>query len=235
MIPIARSSLEVALVFAETFITMLLLDQLFGKTEPLWFEKAGGRNGAFDAVALCEGRSIRVLGTTVAREGLAFVSQVPVHGRDVPLTFTLRRRSIFSRVRIDKDETIRAAKQLVHRYFCSFTSIAADDLEAVTRYVQNAPAPPATDEPGIDEDYRTLSTRVQSAIVSHLVRLKRLAPPASGIAPLIRHRAEPLRELEDGRIARDVRIHSRLVAGDAMRSYDTRFRVFADETVELIA
>ena len=203
---------------------MLLLDQLFRKTEPLWFEKACGRNGAFDAVALCEGRGVRVLGTTVAREGLAFVSQVPVHGRDLPLTFTLRRRSIFSHVRIDKDETIRAAKQLVHRYFCSFTSIAADDLDAVARYVENAPAAPAADEHAVDEDYRTLSTRVQSAIVSHLVRLKRLASPAPGIA----------RELEDGRTARDVRIHSRIVAGDRPRSYDTRFRVFADETVELI-
>ena len=212
---------------------MLLLDQLFRKTEPLWFEKYCGRNGAFDAVALCDGRSIRVMGTTVAREGLAFVSQVPVYGRDVPLTFTLRRRSIFSRVRIDKDETIRAAKQLVHRYFCSFTSIAADDLDAVTRYVDHGPATPA-DEQAVDEDYRTLSTRVQSAIVSHLVRLHRLAPPAPGIAPLIRHRAEPLRELEDGRTARDVRIHSRIVDGDRPRSYDTRFRVFADETVELL-
>jgi hypothetical protein len=230
--PNARSSLEVAPAFAETSITMLLLDQLFRKTEPLWFEKYCGRNGAFEAVALCDGRSIRVLGTTVAREGLAFVSQVPVHGRDLPLTFTLRRRSIFSHVRIDKDETIRAAKQLVHRYFCSFTSIAADDLDAVTRYVDNA-APPSA-EHKVDEDYRTLSTRVQTSIVSHLVRLHRLAAPAPGIAPLIRHRAEPVRELEDGRIARDVRIHSRIVDGDRPRSYDTRFRVFGDETVELI-
>ena len=159
---------------------------------------------------------------------------MPVHGRDLPLTFTLRRRSIFSHVRIDKDETIRAAKKLVHRYFCSFTSIAPDDLEAVTRYVENAPAPSAAAERAVDEDYRTLSTRVQSAIVSHLVRLHRLAPPAPGIAPLIRHRAEPVRELDDGRIARDVRIHSRIADGDRPRSYDTRFRVFADETVELL-
>ncbi|MDQ6925629.1 MAG: hypothetical protein M3154_05260, partial [Candidatus Eremiobacteraeota bacterium] len=82
---------------------MHLFDQLLGKTEPVWFENStNGREGTFDAVALCEGKRIAVLGTTVAREGIAFVSTVEVHGREIPLTFTIRRRSIPSRVKIVK-------------------------------------------------------------------------------------------------------------------------------------
>ena len=66
------------------------------------------------------------------------------------------------------------------------------------------------------------------------MRLKRLAKPASGVAPLIRLQAGPVQELEDGRSARDVRIHSRVLAEDRFRSYDTRFRVFSDESVDLV-
>src|ERR1700709_1406977 len=105
---------------------MHLFDQLLGKMEPLWFENSnGGRDGTFDAVALCEGKRIAVLGTTVAREGIAFVPPVEVRGREIPLTFTIRRRSIPSRVKIVKAERMQAPKRVVHRSSCSFTPIPA--------------------------------------------------------------------------------------------------------------
>jgi hypothetical protein len=215
---------------------MHLFDQLLGKVEPLWFENStNGRDGTFDAVALCEGKRIAVLGTTVAREGIAFVSTVEVHGREIPLTFTIRRRSIPSRVKIVKAERMQAPKRVVHRYFCSFTAIAADDWDAVVRYVENMPEPRAVPLPVlVDDECRSLTSAVQEKIVDHLVRLKRLAKPASGVAPLIRLQAGPVQELEDGRSARDVRIHSRVLADDRFRSYDTRFRVYSDESVELV-
>lgn len=213
---------------------MHLIDQLLGKTEPMWFENASGRDGTFDAVAVCDGRRIAVLGTTLAREGVAFVSTVEVHGREIPLTFTIRRRSIPSRVKIVKAERMQAPKRVVHRYFCSFTAIAADDWDAVVRYVENMAEPRAVPMPPlVDDECRSLTSKVQGLIVDHLVRLKRLAPPAPGVAPLIRLQAGPPQELEDGRTARDVRIHSRVQTDDRFRSYDTRFRVFSDEQVEL--
>ena len=68
---------------------MHLFDQLFRRWEhPLWFESEHGREGAFNAVALSEGKRIPVVGTKIAREGLAFVSNVEVRGTDVPLTLT---------------------------------------------------------------------------------------------------------------------------------------------------
>ena len=161
-----------------------------------------------------------MLGTTVAREGIAFVSTVEVHGREIPLTFTIRRRSIPSRVKIVKAERMQAPKRVVHRYFCSFTAIAADDWDAVVRYVENMPEPRAVPLPVlVDDECRSLTSAVQERIVDHLVRLKRLAKPAAGVAPLIRLQAGAIQELEDGRTARDVRIHSRILAEDRFRSY----------------
>ena len=230
-----QQALRFARRSAETIYTVSLIDQLFRKPEPTWFENASGREGTFDAVATSEGRRIPVLGTTVAREGVAFVSNVEVRGSEIPLTFTIRRRSIPSRVRILKGEAMQASKRVVHRYFCSFTAIAADDWDAIVRYVENTAEPTALlPVAPPDEDYRSLSWRVQQAVIEHLVRLKRLAPPAHGVAPLIRMHPAPAKALDDGRSARDVRIHSRIHIAGSIRAFDTRFRVFSDDRVELL-
>ncbi len=214
---------------------MHLLDQLLRKPEPTWFENASGRRGTFEGVAVSAGRRIRVLGTTLAREGMAFVSAVELHGSEMPVTFTIRLRQIPSRVRIIKSDLMQASKSIVHRYFCSFTAIAADDWDAVVRYVEDIPEPTAPRAAAIaDDDYRSLSTRVQAQLVEQLVRLKRLAPPAHGVAPLLRLHPGPSNELPGGGTARDVRIHSRIVTPQSTRAYDTRFRVFSDDRVELL-
>ena len=214
---------------------MSLLDQLLRKPEPTWFENASGRRGTFEGVATSAGKRIRVLGTTLAREGVAFVSAVELHGSEMPLTFTIRLRQIPSRVRILKSDLMQASKSIVHRYFCSFTAIAADDWDAVVRYVEDIPEPAAVRAaPPADDDYRSLSARVQESLVEHLVRLKRLAPPAHGVAPLLRLHPGPSHELPGGRTARDLRVHSRIVTPASTRAYDTRFRIFSDDQVELL-
>jgi hypothetical protein len=213
---------------------MTLIDQLFRRNETLWFDSAEGREGTFDAVAVSGGKRIPVVGTRIARDGIAFVSQVEMRGTEVPLTFTIRRRTIPSRVRIVKDQPVRAAERIVHRYFCSFTVIADDDRDAVARYVANLPEPAVVRAEPAADDSRSLAPRVRAQIADHLVRLKRLAPPAPGMAPLIRLDAAAPRELEDGRSARDVMVHSRLRTADGVRSFQTRFRVFSDDRADLL-
>jgi hypothetical protein len=213
---------------------MHLFDQLFRRWEhPLWFESEHGREGAFNAVALSEGKRIPVVGTKIAREGLAFVSNVEVHGTDVPLTFTIRRRTIPSRVRIIKDEHIRAAARTVHRYLCSFTTIAADDWDAVGRYVENTPEPELF-ENALSPDARSLPVHIVTGIVAQLVRIKRLNASNGSSAPLIRLDMGPVFELADGRRVRDVTVMSRLRASNAIRSFHTRFRIFADDRLEVL-
>ena len=214
---------------------MHLFDQLFRRWEhPLWFESEHGREGAFNAVALSEGKRIPVVGTKIAREGLAFVSNVEVRGTDVPLTFTIRRRTIPSRVRIVKDEHIRAAARTVHRYLCSFTTIAADDWDAVGRYVENTPEPELI-ESALSPDARSLPAHIVTRVVEQLVRLKRLNAPNGSSAPLIRLEMGPVFELADGRRVRDITVVSRLRATNAIRTFHTRLRIFADDRLEVLA
>ncbi|HTJ26642.1 MAG TPA: hypothetical protein VMA36_10830 [Candidatus Limnocylindria bacterium] len=216
---------------------MQLFDQLFGRREQRWFEngQAAARQGKFQGQVVAEGRKISVLGTTVSREGVAFVSPLQLAVPELAFTFTLRERTIPSRVRLDKSEAMQAPERIVHRYFCTFVAIAADDWDAVVRYVEDKPEPKKVDlAPKIDEEFRALPVAVQSGIVEHLVRAKRLAPPTPGTVPLIRLTAGSIRDAGNGRTTQDVLIHSRILVEGVARAYDTRFRIFSNLRIELI-
>lgn len=216
---------------------MTLLESFFGRKEALWFENGatGSRSGKFAARAVSEGKTVPVMGTTVSREGVAFVSGVTIGSKELDLTFTLRQRTIASRVRVERSDAMQSPERIVHRYFCSFTAIAADDWDAVVRYVDNVPEPaPVVPRKAADDDFRSLPGSVQNAIVQHLVRAGRLAPPSAGMAPLIRLKTGSVREIGLGRSAQDVLIHSRLSGPDGTRTHDTRFRVFSNGKVELL-
>src|ERR1700684_704242 len=102
---------------------MQLFDSFFGRREQRWFENgaAGARQGKFQATAISDGRKIPVLGTTVSREGVAFVSPRQLVETELNFTFVLRERTIPSRIHVDQSEAMQAPERIVHRYFCSFT------------------------------------------------------------------------------------------------------------------
>jgi hypothetical protein len=216
---------------------MQLLDQFFGRREQRWFENgaAGSRRGKFAGQATSDGRRIPVLGMSVAREGIAFISPLEIAARELELTFRLRERTIPTRVRVDESDSVQAAERIVHRYFCSFIAIAADDWDAVVRYIDNKPEPaqPVAARKA-DDEFRALPIAVQNAIVDQLVRTGRLERPAPGTVPLIRMIAGLPRGVSPDRTAQDVLIHSKVARNDGMRSYDTRFRVYASGLIELI-
>ncbi len=196
-------------------------------------ERAGAR-GALQCGRAQRGQAHSGRRNEDRSRGLAFVSNVEVQGTDVPLTFTIRRRTIPSRVRIIKDEHVRAAARTVHRYLCSFTTIAADDWDAVGRYVENTPEPEVI-ESALAPDLRALPAPIVTTIVQQLVRLKRLNVPTGASAPLIRLDMGPVFDLPDGRRVRDVTVASRLRASNAIRTFHTRFRIFADDRLEVLA
>lgn len=220
---------------AETQDTVNLIDQLFCASEPAWFETGGGREGTFEAFATSDGTRVPVIGTSIARRGLAFVSTVAVRGPEIPLSFACGKRTIACRVRIVKDDVVQGPKRAVHRYYSAFTAIAPEDWAAVVAYAEDRPDPSALrGARATDEDYRSLTPRIQIEIIQQLVRLKRLGAPGNGLAPLIRMQPTPARGIGDGRTVRDVRIDSRINLGGEARSYYTRFRIFSDERVELL-
>ena len=203
------------------------------QAEQRWFERSAGRDGRFDAVAVSNGKPVAVTGTRLAREGLAFLSGTPLRDAgDIPVSFTIRRRRIPTRVRVVKHEPLREATGIVHRYFCSFTHLADADREAVARYVDGLPEPAAAVAPPAPDG--ALAPHVQAGIAEELIRMKRLSPSAPGLAPLIRLEAQPSRALDDGRVVRDVLVHSRVRTADGVRTYMTRFRAFADGKVDVL-
>jgi hypothetical protein len=209
---------------------MNLLGHFRRLAEPRWFETPAGRAGQFDAVAASGGKSIPVLGTRLAREGLAFISAVKLREREVPLRFTIRRRTIPSRVKILKDEMLHESSRVVHRYFCAFTYLDEVDREIVSSYVDDVPDP----EGPLVDARRALSPKAQAKVAERLVSMRRLAPPEPGLAPLVRLEASPVRELDDGRALRIVTVHSRICGLDGVvRSFTTRFRVYSDDHVEV--
>jgi len=217
---------------------MQLLDQLFGRREQRWFENgaAGARRGKFHGHAQSGGRSVPVLGMSVAREGIAFVSPMRLPEPEFELTFKLRERTIPTRVRVDEADTVQGPQRIIHRYFCSFTAIAADDWDAVVRYIDNRPEPTAHEAvKKTDDEFRALPSVVQDAIVEHLVLAGRLERPGPGKMPLIRMVAGTLRNEGRGRTAQDVMIHSKLERNSGMVAFDTRFRVYSSRMIELIA
>ena len=217
---------------------MQLLDHLFGRREQRWFENgaAGARRAKFQGHAVSAGRRIPVLGTSVAREGIAFVSPLALATADFELTFRLRERTIPTLVHVDESDSVQAAERVLHRYFCTFTAIAADDWDAVVRYVDNQPEPaqPASVKK-TDNEFRALPIAVQNAIVDQLVAAGRLERPAPGTVPLIRMIAGLPRGVERDRTAQEVLIHSKVERDEGMRSFDTRFRVYANGKIDLIS
>lgn len=217
---------------------MQLFDTLFGRREQRWFENGatGVRHGRFNAHTITDGRKIPLLGTAIARAGLAFVSPCPLAETDLQLTFVLRERTIPSRVHVDQSDAVQAQSRTVHRYFCTFTGIAADDWDAVVRFIENKAEPQKIEIPRkSDDEFRSLPVTIQTAIVEQLVRAGRLLPPAPGTVPLIRMVAGAVRDVGQGRTAQDVMIHSRVKIGEEMCSYDSRFRVFSSQRVEMLA
>jgi hypothetical protein len=216
---------------------MQLFDQLFGRREQRWFENGarGARQGKFPGHVVTDGRRITVIGTTVSREGVVFISPMQIATTELDFTFTLRERTIPTRLRLDKGEPMQAPERVVHRYFCTFLAIAADDWDAVVRYVENKPEPQALEiSAKPDDEFRSLPIAVQNGIVEHLVRARRLAPPAPGTVPLIRLSAGAIRDLGNGRSTQDVTIHSRIAIDQQTRAFNTRFRVYSNLRIELI-
>ncbi|MDB5070055.1 MAG: hypothetical protein JWM87_1166 [Candidatus Eremiobacteraeota bacterium] len=151
-----------------------------------------------------------VLGTTVTREGVAFVSPLRLVETELQFTFILRERAIPSHVHVDHSETMQA---------------------------ENKPEPKKADfTPKTDDEFRSLPATIQNAVVDQLVRAGRLNAPAPGTVPLIRMIAGRVHELGQGRTAQDLLIHSRVKMDDGgTRAYDTRFRMFSSQRIQLIA
>ncbi|GAC1423792.1 MAG: hypothetical protein NVSMB5_17640 [Candidatus Velthaea sp.] len=194
------------------------------------------RAGAFSVVVKTGAGNVQVLGTLVSRFGIAFISAKRFDGSELTLDVTIRSRCFPTRVKVlAQDEVVHKDKSVL-RYFTQLVGIAADDWDLLVRYVDDKPEPPAAPPvpAAADEDFRALPLRVQNQIVGALSRLRRLAPPSDGAAPLIRYSTIRTRVAND-LVYKDIVVHSRIVVNGETVRYNTRFRLHPSEQIEELA
>jgi len=200
-----------------------------------WFarEPRSMRAGAFPMMVRLGTKIVPVLGTLASRFGVAFISEFKIDGPELTINMTIRSRTIPSRVRIVAQDEVRHKDKNVLRYFTQLVGIAADDWDALVRYVDDLPEPPppAARPAAADEDFRSLPLGVQRAIVGTLARARRVAPPDGDTAPLIRFNRIATRTVGDTTYT-DIVVHSRILIDGETKRYNTGFRLFPDGRIE---
>ncbi len=171
-------------------------------------------------------------GVELSANGLVFQMKERPPGKALNVKFKIRSREIAARLAIKRSDKIPAGGMALYRFACSFQGIAADDWDAIVRFVNDEPEPEnkATDDlkerAGKEDDaYRLLPLRVQNRLVAALIRMNRLEPPLEDQAPVMRmHFIGSTREA-DGTQTHRVNIHSRKRIDDNWYAFDTQFSI----------
>ncbi len=201
-----------------------------------WLGKRDDRR-AFDrkierfAVLFSEGgQNVQALGTDISATGLSFVAKVKPSTQAMNLTLVLRARRVPVRVATRRLDVAPKDGETFYIIGAQFTGVAADDWDAIVRYVNGAAEPVNVGQDelkkktsGDDDAYRLLPLQVQQEIVRQLVRSRRLAPPVVGQHPLLRMRYTGNRPRADGTSQHRVVVHSRIRIADETLAYDTSF------------
>ncbi len=118
---------------------------------------------------------------------------------------------------------------------CEFVGIAADDWDAIVRYVNDEPENSdrrrmQNQEPSekVDDAYRLLPMALQEKIMAMLIAQNKLEPTKPGQTPLLKLFYGGLVNRAGQKPAHRFNVHSRIKRGDEMLAFDTRFLVGED-------
>ncbi len=184
------------------------------------------------AVTLVSGSTRKpATGVEISANGLVFLTKELPAGKELNLAMTIRNREIRARVAVKRTEKASAGGTPVHRIACTFMGIAADDWDAIVRFVNDEPEPEnkALDELKArrkeDDAYRLLPLRVQNRLVNILVSSNRLEPPHKDQLPALRLHLIGTHREPDGTQVHRVNVHSRKLIDDQWYAFDTQFLI----------
>ncbi|MFN2461161.1 MAG: hypothetical protein ABR591_10800, partial [Candidatus Velthaea sp.] len=110
---------------------------------------------------------------------------------------------------------------------CTFEGIAADDYDAIVRFIRDMPEPENKAQSEMaaaamsgDDAYRLLPMSVQKHVVETLVKHGRLAAGADARNPLLR-----MKYLGSKNGRHRFAVHSRVTSGDEIHQFDSAFTV----------
>lgn len=182
------------------------------------------------------------VGAEIAPNGLVFLSPDVIPGSEFNVGFRIRSRLITVRVQLQRADRHAPAKVAgaANRYACSFVGIAADDWDALQRYVNDLPEPGPNKAAAelaelakqADDAYRSLPLAVQQRLVRFLVDANRLEQPAENQAPAIRLSILGRAKTAEGGSVLRLNIHSRKRIDGESYAFDTQF-VINEQTGEV--
>lgn len=170
------------------------------------------------------------VGTEISLNGLAFATKVAPTTPSFNVIFDLASRRFKARLTTVRSENLQREGATWTMLACTFEGIAADDYDAVVRYIRDLPEPENKAQADMtaaaasgDDAYRLLPMGVQRRIVEMLVQGGRLAPDSDPRNPLLR-----MKYLGSKAGRHRFAVHSRVSVADEIQQYDSSFTV--DET-----
>jgi hypothetical protein len=223
---------------------------MFGDIIEWFLGRAGDRRqykrkaGAFDVWYQADPSNAQLLkqgiGLELSPNGLMFIIQEPIGTPQFTVISRVRERNIPLRVKRVRNDQVDHQGIQWNRYMCEFVGIAADDWDAIVRYVNDEPDEARrkmqNQEPleKVDDAYRLLPFALQQRIVQMLVAQNRLESPKSGQTPLLKLFYGGLVKRPGQKTAHRFNVHSRLKRGDEMLAYDTRFLIAEDGEIAVL-
>ncbi len=180
------------------------------------------------------------VGLEISPNGLMFIMPEPIDRQEFNLIVRLRELNIPLRVKHIRGDQVQYQGKTWHRYMGEFQGIAADDWDAIIRYVNDEPEldrrKMQNQEPNdkVDDAYRLLPMAMQQKIVDMLVSANKLDAPKEGATPLLKLFYGGLVKRPGQKPAHRFNVHSRIKKGDEMMAYDTRFLIGEDGQITVM-
>jgi len=181
------------------------------------------------------------VGLEISPNGMVFVIPDPIDARNFNVLARIREQNLALRVRRVRSDQMQQEGATWNRYMCEFVGIAADDWDAIVRYVADDTDPDRrkmqhqTLGENVDDAYRLLPLMLQQKLVAMLVAQEKLDPPKAGQTPLLRLFYGGLVSRTGQTPAHRVNVHSRIKRNDGMLAYDTRFLIAEDGAITVLS
>lgn len=211
---------------------MSFQDPLFAGVVEWFLNRAGDRRQYRRRVAAFPVRwnDAVGVGADISPNGLTFLIAETIPTNEYDLVLDIADREIAVHVKHVRGDQVEHDGKRLNRYVCEFFGIAADDWDAIARFVneraemtnrrqmQNQPM-----HEKVDDAYRLLPRVLQQKIVAELVAAGRLDAPSPDKSPMLKVFYGGLTRLPGIGVAHRLNAHSRVNTGEGTTAYDTRF------------
>ncbi len=180
------------------------------------------------------------VGLEISPNGLMFIMPESIATPEFNLVVRLRETNVPLRVRRIGSDEVQHQGKTWHRYMGEFQGVAADNWDAIVRYVNDEPEVDRRkmqnqeQSDKTDDAYRLLPMALQKKIMDSLVSQGKLEAPKDGQNPLVKLFYGGLVKRSGQKPAHRFNVHSRIKKGDEMVAYDTRFLVAEDGHITIL-